>query len=86
MIKKFSLPIIALLCCNIVSSAYDVSLYLAEGDVIISSTGYSHNGQSESGSFSYLITTSEATSNSLIIENGGTTDSPIEITLQDIEI
>lgn len=86
MLKKLSLIIIALICCNILSSASDVTLDLTDGDIVITDTGYSQGSQSESGSFSYLITTSAATPNSLIIENGGGADSPIEITLENLTI
>lgn len=67
------------------SSAEIVNLDLSEGAIAITPAGYSQGTTSAEGYFEYEISTSSPTANSLTVE-GGSEDSPVVITLKDVNI
>lgn len=74
------------LCCSTLSFAEDKNLDLVQGDIEITPQGYSQGGNSESGSFTYVITSSIPTSNSLTIEGGGNPTDMLVVKLSDVDI
>ena len=74
------------LCCSMLSFAEDKNLDLVQGNIEITPQGYSQGGNSESGSFTYVITSSTPTSNSLTVEGGGNSDNTLVVKLSDINI
>lgn len=68
------------------SFAEDKNLDLVQGDIEITPQGYSQGGNSESGSFTYVITSSTPTSNSLTIEGGGNSTDMLVVKLSDVDI
>ena len=74
------------LCCSMLSFAEDKNLDLVQGDIEITPQGYSQGGNSESGSFTYVITSSTPTSNSLTIEGGGNSTNMLVVKLSDVDI
>lgn len=68
------------------SFAEDKNLDLAQGNIEITPQGYMQGGNSESGSFTYVITSSTPTSNSLTIEGGGDPTDMLVVKLSDVDI
>lgn len=83
---KNTLIICILLWCGLVSKAENLTLDLAQGDINISTQGYSHGERSENGIFAYTIISSTPTSNSLTISGGSSADDQLTVKLSDVNI
>ena len=74
------------LCCTMLSFAEDKNLDLVQGDIEITPQGYSQGGNSESGSFTYVITSSTPTSNSTFSTIEGYEYVTIDVSEGDVRI
>lgn len=74
------------LCCSMLSFAEDKNLDLAQGNIEITPQGYSQGGNSESGSFTYVITSSTPTSNSTFSTIEGYEYVTIDVSAGDVKI